>query len=201
MGSAVAADGSLAMQCQSCHGTMSAVGAPTRTGWLDEPTCQNCHTGTATQQQRADPLHLGVRRARRSAASPANAHLRDQRRTRPLPGFDLYRFSTGHGGLKCESCHGSTHAEFPSSHANDNLQSIALQGHAGALRRVHELPRARVPSTVTGGPHGMHPVGQVWVQRSPRLVGEGGAARAVPRRATAPTTAAPCSRARRPIAC
>ena len=47
MGNAVAADGTLAMQCQSCHGAMSNVGAANRTGWLDEPTCQNCHTGTA----------------------------------------------------------------------------------------------------------------------------------------------------------
>ena len=27
---------------------MSAVGAATRTGWLNEPTCQQCHSGTAT---------------------------------------------------------------------------------------------------------------------------------------------------------
>ena len=48
MGNAVAADGSMAMHCQSCHGNMSAVGASTRQGWLDQPSCQNCHTGTAT---------------------------------------------------------------------------------------------------------------------------------------------------------
>jgi len=46
MGSAVAA-GELAMQCQNCHGSMSVVGSASREGWLDQPTCQNCHTGTA----------------------------------------------------------------------------------------------------------------------------------------------------------
>ena len=46
-GRAVAADGSLAIQCQSCHGSMSDVAAPARHGWLDEPACQSCHTGTA----------------------------------------------------------------------------------------------------------------------------------------------------------
>jgi len=27
---------------------MLSVGSGLRRGWLDEPTCQNCHTGTAT---------------------------------------------------------------------------------------------------------------------------------------------------------
>jgi len=49
MGAAVAADGSMAMQCQSCHGGMRDVGATTRTGWLDEPRCDSCHTGTAVR--------------------------------------------------------------------------------------------------------------------------------------------------------
>jgi hypothetical protein len=50
MGSAIAADGSMEMQCQSCHGNMSAVGTPfpQRIGWFMEPNCQACHTGTAT---------------------------------------------------------------------------------------------------------------------------------------------------------
>src|SRR5439155_22926395 len=43
----IATSGSLAMQCQNCHGSISAVGAAGRTGWLDEPRCQSCHTGTA----------------------------------------------------------------------------------------------------------------------------------------------------------
>ncbi|MCB1576407.1 MAG: hypothetical protein KDI81_03450, partial [Xanthomonadales bacterium] len=80
----------------------------------------------------------------------------------PLPGFSLYRFSAGHGDLKCEACHGSTHAIFPSSHLNDNLQSIALQGHAGTLVECVAC-HATQPNTVTGGPHGMHPVGQSWI--------------------------------------
>ncbi len=49
MGSAIAADGSMEMQCQSCHGNMRAVGTPypARVGWLMEPNCQACHTGNA----------------------------------------------------------------------------------------------------------------------------------------------------------
>ena len=49
MGAAVAATGEQAMQCQSCHGSMQDVGSPLREGWLDQPSCQSCHTGTALQ--------------------------------------------------------------------------------------------------------------------------------------------------------
>jgi hypothetical protein len=31
---------------------MSKVGTPGRVGWLDEPSCQQCHTGTATKKGR-----------------------------------------------------------------------------------------------------------------------------------------------------
>lgn len=173
MGSAVARDGSLEMQCQSCHGGMTAVGDPGRTGWFDEPSCQNCHSGTATQNggQIRFTSALDATGARRTPANPLFATSKDA----PIPGLDLYRFSTGHGGLKCESCHGSTHAEFPSSHSNDNIQSVALQGHAGTLAECTSC-HATVPSTVNGGPHGMHPVGQTWVNRHPDVVENGGSA-------------------------
>ena len=173
MGSAVASDGTLSMQCQSCHGSMTAVGDPSRTGWLDEPSCQNCHSGTATQNAGLIRFTSALDAAgnRRIPANPIFA----TNANTPGPGLDLYRFSTGHGGLKCESCHGSTHAEFPASHDNDNLQSIALQGHAGTLAECTAC-HAQAPNTVSGGPHGMHPVGQVWVDRHPDVVEDGGSA-------------------------
>lgn len=63
----------------------------------------------------------------------------------------LFRNSFGHGGLQCSVCHGEPHAIYPSSQANDNLQSIRLQGHAGTLSDC----RACHAVTPTGpGPHG-----------------------------------------------
>jgi hypothetical protein len=53
MGSAIAPDGSMEMQCQSCHGNMSAVGSSSRVGWIMEPNCQGCHTGTAATLPRS----------------------------------------------------------------------------------------------------------------------------------------------------
>ena len=170
MGNAVAADGTLAMQCQSCHGSMTDVASADRTGWLDEPACQNCHTGTAIlnngEIRYTSAFELSGNR--RVAADQTFATNVDT----PAPGYSLYRFSTDHGGLACEACHGSTHAEFPSSHDNDNLQSIAIQGHIGMLIECTAC-HASDPITIDRGPHGMHPVGQAWVQRHGEAVGEG----------------------------
>jgi hypothetical protein len=172
MGASVAADGSLAIQCQDCHGTMSAVGAAGRLGWLEEPTCQSCHTGTAKHNNGElrytsvfdTPGHM------RAAVDQTFATTPDV----PDVGLSLYRFSTGHGGLKCEACHGSTHAEFPSTHVNDNVQSMERQGHVGMLAECTACHGGTQPATVSGGPHGLHPLGQVWVQAHPDLIGEGG---------------------------
>jgi hypothetical protein len=162
MGAAVAADGSLAMQCQSCHGTMREVASPGRTGWLDQPTCQSCHTGTAVRNNGAIRFSsvFDASGAERQAVDATFATNPDT----PAPGLSLYRFSTGHGGLKCEACHGSTHAEYPAAHRNDNLQSIALQGHAGLLSECNSCHPAGL-TTVSGGPHGMHSIGNAWVDR------------------------------------
>lgn len=170
MGSAVAKDGTMAMQCQSCHGSMRQVGASTRTGWLDEPQCANCHGGTATSNsgQIRFTSALDVQGLLRAIVNPTFATNPDT----PMPGKSLYRFSAGHGGLQCEACHGSTHAEFPSTHRNDNLQTWRAQGHVGMLSDCTTC-HATTPKTVTGGPHGMHPIGGEWVGRHGDTVEEG----------------------------
>lgn len=161
MGKAVAADGSMLMQCQSCHGSLGQVGAATRTGWLDEPTCQSCHTGNALQNngQIRYPSSFTAPGTPRLPVSQVFATNADT----PAAGLSLYRFSKGHGNLQCAACHGSTHAEFPSSHRNDNLASIQHQGHEGMLAECGSC-HGTVPTTVTGGPHGLHPLGLAWVE-------------------------------------
>lgn len=161
MGSSIASDGAMAVNCQQCHGSMSMVAVTNREGWFGEPTCQACHVGTATNTfglirflsvfTSSNTLRVATDR---TFATSSNA---------PAPGLTLYRFSRGHGGLACEACHGSTHAEFPSSHRNDNLQSLQIQGHAGFLGECTACHNAS-PGTVTGGPHGMHPVGTPWLE-------------------------------------
>ncbi len=155
MGNAVQEDGSLAMQCQNCHGQMADVGREGRVGWLEQPDCQSCH-------------HDGQRE---TSALTADGQLKTWADARyatnenvPAAGFNLYRFSKGHGDLQCEACHGATHAEYPSSHRNDNLLSQDVQGRDGTIGECTAC-HATMPDTATGGPHGMHTVGSRWIDR------------------------------------
>jgi hypothetical protein len=163
MGSAIAADGSMEMQCQSCHGNMSAVGSASRVGWIMEPNCQGCHTGTATSNSGQIRYTSAVIDTNGTMRVPADRTFATTLNTPPTPfNLSLYRFSIGHGGLQCSACHGSAHAEFPSSHANDNVRNIGLQGHAGVMSECTAC-HTNSPNTVSGGPHGMHPIGSAWV--------------------------------------
>jgi hypothetical protein len=159
MGMAVASDGSMAIQCQNCHGRMSAVGATGRQGWLEQPVCQSCHTGTATNNS-GQIRYTSALDTNGNPRIPANTTFATTPNT-PASGLSLYRFSKGHGGLQCESCHNSTHAEYPSSDRNDNIQSLQIQGHVGTISDCFTCHNSQ-PNTITGGPHGMHPVGQQW---------------------------------------
>ena len=173
MGSAVAADGELAMQCQSCHGDMSAVGDPTRAGWFEEPVCQSCHTGTATSNN-GQIRYESVFEPGGAVRVAVNATFATDQNA-PAAGLSLYRFSTGHGELQCSACHGSTHAIYPGAHGNDNLQVVALQGHAGTVSECAACHQ-NVPNTVSGGPHGLHPLGQSWIEGHKDAAEHGGSA-------------------------
>lgn len=160
MGRAVAVDGSLSMQCQACHGSMTNVASAGRTGWMNQPNCQACHTGDAVAnagQIRYESVFVSGSVMR----DPLNRRFATNKDT-PAAGLSLYRFSRGHGGLYCQACHGSTHAEYPSAFSNDNIISVQRQGHEGMLIDCASCHGAS-PSTVTNGPHGMHPVGQDWI--------------------------------------
>jgi len=164
MGGAIATDGSMEMQCQSCHGSMSTVGSLNRVGWFMEPNCASCHTGTATSNNGQIRYASVFSDTNGSVRVPVNQTFSTKPNT-PATGLSLFRFSGGHGGLQCEACHGSTHAEFPSTHINDNVRNINIQGHAGVMVECSSCHVSMTVNSVTAtnGPHGMHPVGQSWV--------------------------------------
>ncbi len=156
MGKAKDSAGNSLMSCQSCHGNMAAVGSSSRQGWYNEPTCESCHNSSAPGRRAVSGVTANgkpIVPTDHTFATNANA---------PVTGLNLYRFSKGHGGLQCEACHGSTHAEYPSLHQDENLQSIGLQGHAGPVAECRAC-HSTVPITVNGGPHGMHTTGNSWV--------------------------------------
>ena len=156
MGKAVDGAGQPAMGCQSCHGGMIQVGSEAREGWLDMPNCQSCHQDGKRLVEGVDAAGLPLQTAdTRFATNPDT----------PAAGYSLFRFSTGHGGLQCEACHGATHAIYPSSHESDNLLSIGVQGHAGTIYECAACHQSGVPNTTTGGPHGLHTIGAAWISR------------------------------------
>jgi len=91
----------------------------------------------------------------------------------PMTGKSLYRYSTGHGDMQCSACHGSTHSIYPSAKAEDNIQSIQAQGHAGTIGECTAC-HTTVPFTNNKGPHGMHTVGQIWVDEHGDFAEDGG---------------------------
>ena len=103
MGKAKDGAGNLQMSCQSCHGGMKAVGSPTRHGWIDQPTCESCHNSSAPNRRAIS----GVGNATNGKpVVPADHTFATNANAPAISGLspNLYRFSTGHGGLQCESC-------------------------------------------------------------------------------------------------
>ena len=160
------------IECQSCHGSLSNVATATRNGWLDEPNCQSCHTGTATSNA-GQIAYTTSFTSGTIVRVPVDQTFATNPNT-PAAGTSLYRFSKGHGGLQCETCHGSTHAEYATPIANDNVQSTALQGHVGMIAECTAC-HASTPAAVTGGPHGLHPIGTAWVNQHQGVADSGGA--------------------------
>jgi hypothetical protein len=168
------------MECLDCHGGMIAVGGETaletggsiggtndgnsRRPWQDLPRCQSCHTGDAVSHLSGagmEPASDGIRLTQAyltgdDSASPikaANSRFAENTDT-------LFRFSSGHGGIYCEGCHGSTHAIWPNADptANDNIAARQIQGHSGTIIECGACHASGSLSLTTSGPHGMHNV-------------------------------------------
>ena len=160
-----------------------------RVPWANEPGCGSCHTGDARNNMAGTPNTIvnnvdtngitdGIRLrqawktgdAKATPIVPVNKRFAEPAVPARFNGFNnpgagnpqLYRVSTGHGGVMCEGCHGSTHAEWPNANpnANDNVTANQLQGHTGTLIECSTCHGTAMNSQNTlKGPHGMHPVG------------------------------------------
>ena len=147
--------------CANCHGNVSYVGANgTRNPWLIEPACQMCHN---TSQRYTTTFVSGKWRQTTDTTFATNANV-------PITGSNLYRFSQGHGGLFCSGCHGSPHAEYPTLQANDSVYPRKLQGYVAKITECGTCHTGTLATTGNGGPHGLHTVGQAWVNAHPDYV-------------------------------
>jgi mono/diheme cytochrome c family protein len=126
-------------------------------------TCYQCHPGTTTKCLR-DVMYadgktcISCHGDLAAVANPARNPWVDEPKCGTCHGSNYaeepgkrYRDSKGHGGLFCETCHGSPHAILPTNQPNDNIQNIALQGHAGTLSDC-TVCHGTTPSGP--GPHG-----------------------------------------------
>lgn len=147
--------------CQDCHGNMQAVGGVyqlktdpprQRRPWVDLPKCQSCHTGDALDNM--GNIRLRKAYAEDDLAATPRIALNERFAEEP---DKLYRFSQTHHGIACESCHGSTHSEWPvkEGYANDNLAATAIQGYPGPIIECQACHGSGQPLT-TEGPHGLH---------------------------------------------
>ena len=165
-----------------------------RVPWANEPGCGSCHTGdtgdnlagtanTIVNTRDIDGNVDGIRLrqayltgdAKATPIVPTNKRFAEPEVPASFNGFanpgagnpQLYRVSTGHGGVMCEGCHGATHAEWPNANpaSNDNLTADQLQGHTGTIIECgtcHTNVDNLSPdgsSTSLRGPHGLHAVG------------------------------------------
>jgi hypothetical protein len=111
--------------------------------------CYACHPGVRTQCQRDVHSAHGMNcydchGQMADVGNPARHPWADEPRCATChqarkPEFEfepagvLFKNATGHGGVKCVTCHSSPHAITPTTTGVDNLQAIRAQGHAGAL--------------------------------------------------------------------
>jgi len=165
-----------------------------RVPWANEPGCGSCHTGdsgdnlasmanTIVNKRDMDGNvdNLRLRQAyvsgdpKATPIVPTNKRFAEPAVPASFNGFDnpgagnpqLYRVSTGHGGVMCEGCHGATHAEWPNANpaSNDNVTADQLQGHTGTIVECgtcHTNVDNLSPdgsATSLRGPHGLHAVG------------------------------------------
>ncbi len=122
------------MQCEDCHGTLANVGSSVKSG--RRPWLDEPTCGASNCHGSNYATNTGK----------------------------LFKDSQGHGGLFCSACHGSPHGIWPTHVANDNLQSIRLQGTAGTIRKC-TVCHATNP---TGpGPHGIYAVNTTYTNIPP----------------------------------
>jgi hypothetical protein len=126
------------------HGHHNLTNAPDITP--DTQGCYNCHPGPTTQCLR-DTMSENFSMSCINCHGDVTAVAQNQHGWLIEPkcgnagwhgaGYDttlaLYRASTGHGGIYCEACHGSTHAISLIREFNDSVKFFQLQGHTGAL--------------------------------------------------------------------
>ncbi len=110
-------------------------------------TCYNCHAGGAKDPETA-MLAVGDPAREPWVTEPRCDDCHHRKGYEYEQAGTLFRNSKGHGGVFCEGCHNSTHAITPANDAADNVQSIALQHHAGSIDKCTVCHAVRPPGAM-----------------------------------------------------
>jgi hypothetical protein len=131
---------------------------------LKQPACYDCHPGSLTKCSRSlrhtaadgncTTCHGSLYEVGNSIATAGRTPWLSEPACSKchggtaIPEVDtgtaLYRFSAGHGGVRCSACHGSPHAMVPSRESSDNYQAMQYQGKAvsiGSCGACHQNSR------------------------------------------------------------
>jgi hypothetical protein len=148
--------------CAKCHGT-PILGEPgPKVKYLSQAihgkhattgaACYDCHPGNVTKCSRSlrhtaadgncKACHGDLAQVANSIASgaripwnnePTCLHCHGNTVPQVDTGTILYRNAKGHGGMYCESCHGSPHAQIPTNVSSDSYTAIQYQGVAKTI--------------------------------------------------------------------
>jgi hypothetical protein len=147
--------------CASCHASPALGITTTPNKFLSEvihkshssrnAACYDCHPGQQTSCNRsiahtaADGNCIACHGSMANVASTVTTGQRVPWQNEPKcstchtgiaevdTGSNLYRHSTGHGGIYCTACHESPHAMVPSSLVSDNYQAVQYQNKAKSI--------------------------------------------------------------------
>lgn len=135
---------SMSSAMHTAHATRFTQDVLDRVGGIN---CYACHPGIQTQCQRdihySKGIHCGDCHGTMTAVGDPNrtpwvsepkcANCHNVRGHQYEEPNKLFKESRGHNGVMCAACHGAPHAITPTVTANDNVQAITLQGHAGTI--------------------------------------------------------------------
>ena len=130
--------------CYMCHPGNQSQCLRGAMSMLHGQQCQNCHGNMANVSRTIENGRVPWVQEPRCADCHTSAYAENAN--------TLFRNSFGHGGVMCEGCHNSTHADVPARDPEDNANSIALQGYAGSLRDCR-VCHGVLPTGA--GPHGL----------------------------------------------
>jgi hypothetical protein len=131
--------GAVGITCVDCHGELADHALALLKGQADKPSSARV-AASLVPTKVADTEEINPRMAWVNQPDCITCHEDFEKPAAGVTSFniwnedfsELYRIRTDYAGVRCEACHGATHAEYPASNAfgvnRDNIQPMQYQG-------------------------------------------------------------------------